>query len=75
MLKGIGVLALALFIEVAFLASVAGPAAPERVTRIEVGTLEFAPAPRTAQASSDEPWADVVVSARQSRRPLHPAAR
>ena len=74
MLKGIGVLALALFIDVAFLAAVTGPAAPERVTHVEVGELEFAPAPDapSAEPRPDEPG---MALARQGRRPAHPAPR
>jgi hypothetical protein len=74
MLKGIGVLALALFIEVAFLAAVTGPAAPERVTRVEVGELEFAPAPG-APSALPQPEEPGMVLARQGRRPAHPVVR
>jgi len=73
MLKGIGILALALFIEGAFLASITGPAAPARVTRVEVGELALAPEP---SPEGLEPDADAVqVHVRQARRPAHPIAR
>jgi hypothetical protein len=70
MLKGLGVLALALFIDGAFLAAITGPAAPARASRVEVGELAFAPEPAGDTAR------DVVVTvARQARRPGHASAR
>jgi hypothetical protein len=70
MLKGIAILALALFIEAAFLAAITGPAAPARVTRVEVGELALAPEP---SPEGVEPGPVAVHM--QGRRPAHPVAR
>jgi hypothetical protein len=63
MLKGLGVLGLALFIEGAFIASITGPAAPPVRSRVVVGELAFAEPPADA-----DPYAALDAPARVQGR-------
>jgi len=65
MLKGLGVLGLALFIDGAFIASVTGPAEPSHRSRVVVGELAFAEPP----AADEDPYVALDGPARvQGRR-------
>ncbi len=65
MLKGLGVLGLALFIEGAFIASITGPAEPPARSRVVVGELAFAEPPPDADA---DPYAALDAPARVQGR-------
>jgi hypothetical protein len=74
-LKGVAVVALGLFLEVAFLSSVVEARRPARAGRVVVEELAFAPAPGEAAQGADAGLPSIAKRAPHARTPVRIVVR